>query len=52
MLSDAGVFVPFTGGAVTVLPTTFVVAAVPAAGILITVTGGAPDFNVSAAGRS
>jgi hypothetical protein len=52
MMNDAGAFVPLTGGQVTVLPTSFIVDSVPQSGIVIRSTGGAPNFNVSAAGRS
>lgn len=52
MLNDADVFVPFTGGLVTALPSTFIVAAMPSTGIVIRATGGSPNFNVSAAGRA
>jgi hypothetical protein len=50
-LNDAGAFVPLTGGTVTVLPASFIVDAIPQGGLIIRVTGGAPSFNVSAAGR-
>lgn len=48
--NDVGTFVPFEGGVVTSLPTSMRVSAVPGAGLVINVTGGSPNFNVSSAG--
>ena len=51
-LNDVASFVPLTNGLVTSLPTTFIVDSVPKDGLLIKVTGGSPDFNVSYTGAS
>lgn len=50
MLNDVGVFVAFTNGTITALPTSLIVDSVPEGGVVIEVTGGSPDFNLSHAG--
>jgi len=45
-----GVFVAKTGGAVTALPTTFVVNNIPPQGLALNVVGGTPDFDVDDGG--
>lgn len=44
-------FVPFDGGTVTALPSSFVVNAAPESGIIINVDGGSPDFIITSGGR-
>lgn len=51
VLNDQKVFVPFTAGGVTVLPTTILVEAVPTGGLVLNVDGGSPNFNVSSGGK-
>jgi len=51
-LQQNGTFVPYTGGTVTVLPTTFTVNHVPAQGLALNVSGGSPDFDIDFAGYS
>jgi len=52
IVNQGGTFVEFTGGTITVLPTTFVVNSVPPQGIALIVTGGSPDFNVDFTGHA
>jgi len=49
-INTNGVFVAKTGGAVTALPTTFVVNNIPAQGLAINVVGGTPNFDVDDGG--
>lgn len=51
-LNDVSAFVPLTNGEVTALPTTFIIDSVPKDGLLIKVTGGSPNFNVSYTGAA
>jgi len=43
-------FVAYTGGAITVLPTSFVVNTVPPQGIALNVSGGSPNFDIDSTG--
>lgn len=43
-------FIPFTGGAITSLPTTFPVNHIPPEGLALNVSGGSPDFEIDFAG--
>ena len=49
---DPPVFVAFTDGAVTALPRSLTVLSVPSKGIAISVAGGIPNFNITAAGAA
>ena len=51
-INEAGTFIAKTGGAVTSLPTSFVVNNIPAKGLALNVSGGSPDFNVDDGGVS
>ena len=51
-INDEATFVPFTNATITALPTSIVVDSVPAEGLVVKVTGGSPDFNLSFAGVS
>jgi len=51
-INTKGTFVAFTDGAVTALPTSFVVNTIPPQGLALNVTGGSPNFDVDDAGVS
>lgn len=51
-LNDIDVFVPFDNGTVIALPTTIIINAVNEKGVVINVSGGSPNFNVSNAGAA